>query len=179
MIGGFDVVGQSSIESGTPSASMSSFFTVHPPDLTTPSVLQVSPPQMSEAPPVHCAPVVQMFPPRLQVLMQVQLPLLLWQALFGSSWQMPLVGHWASVEQIVALVRLQEPAKVPVNVTGCAPLQSPSHASPIPSLSVSAWFWFGVLTQLSSRSLTVSPSRSACASQAAPLPPCPGTWSLS
>src|SRR5213593_500953 len=106
MIGGFATVGQSSMASGTPSLSTSSFTDAHPPVLTTPSFWQVSPPQTSPAPPGHGGPVVvHVVPLRLQLKMQVQLPTVFVQTLLGSSRHRPLmVVHWASVEQIWALV---------------------------------------------------------------------------
>src|SRR5262245_51971825 len=155
MMAGFAIVGQSSTVSGTPSTSRSSFTVLQVPVLATEVFWQVSPPQTSFTPPRHWALVVQLFPERRQVKMQLQFPLLLVQVLFTFSRQRPLmVVHWASVEQICELVRLHEPL---ARTTGPALEQSPSQASPIPSLSESCWVGFGVLTQLSTLSLIVSP----------------------
>src|SRR2546422_1498137 len=175
MIGGFATVGQSSMASGTPSLSTSSFTNAHPPVLTTPSFWQVSPAQ-TPPPPAHGRPTVgHVVPLRLQVKMQVQLPVVFKQSLVGSSEQTPtLVGQSASVEQMWSLLRLQLPGLVPVNVMAVAPAQSPSQASPIPSRSESVCRGFGVRTQLSGGlplSLKPSPSRSVFLSQATPLPP--------
>src|SRR6266704_4281431 len=109
MIAGFGIVGQSSRASGTPSMSKSSFFVPHVPLLITPSLWQVSPPQMSPAPPRQSGVVAQTTPVRLQVLMQVHCCVLAEQSVLVFSAHTPLVGHWASVVQIVSLVRLHEP----------------------------------------------------------------------
>src|SRR2546422_220366 len=175
MIGGFATVGQSSMASGTPSLSTSSFTNAHPPVLTTPSFWQVSPAQ-TPPPPAHGRPTVgHVVPLRLQVKMQGRLPVGFKQSLVGSSEQTPtLVGQSASVEQMWSLLRLQLPGLVPVNVMAVAPAQSPSQASPIPSRSESVCRGFGVRTQLSGGlplSLKPSPSRSVFLSQATPLPP--------
>src|SRR5437899_1511255 len=159
MIAGFGIVGQSSRASGTPSVSRSSLVVPQLPLLVTPILWQVSPPQMSLAPPAHAAPgVVHITPVRLQVKVQVHCCVLLWQRLLEFSAHVPVAGHWAFVVQIVSLVRLHEPVARRV---ATAPTQSPSQASPIPSgPSASCWLVFGVLTQLSFLSAIPSPSRS-------------------
>ena len=106
MIGGLEVVGQSSTASGTPSWSSSSFCAEQVPLLTTPILEQVSADVLMQ---VHCGVLGSM------------------HSLVGFSWQKPLVGHWASVVQMVSLDRLHEPA---ASSWACAPAQSPSQASP-------------------------------------------------
>src|SRR5262245_13868542 len=156
MIGGLASTGQSSMPSGTPSASTSSSTAWQPPEFAMLCFWQVS---GAIATQVHCC-------------------VLTVQMVFTFSAQKPVVGHWALLVHWMVLLRLHEPIG---RVTTWALTQSPSQASP--SRSPSAFVCgrgLGVRTQLSTRSLTPSPSRSALLeSQAAPrpVPPAPSVCS--
>ena len=163
MIGGLAVVGQSSTASGTPSTSSSSFCVEHPPAFATLSLTQVSG----------------------ETFTQVHWEVVAVHTTLGFSWQMP-VGSGPQSESVVQCLEFDR-LHVPVaRSTACAPLQSASQASPSPSWSLSVCSGFGVRTQLSLLSVTLSQSVSLrqkggvlvtlVPSQATPRVPRPGTW---
>src|SRR5262245_55776904 len=154
MIGGFEMFGQLSTLSGTPSASPSSCTAPQVPLFATLVFMQVCGPKPTQV----------WFPGHVLLARQKTVVLML---------QWPAAGQLASVVQNVSLMRLQEPLG---RIVVCGLPQSPSQASPTPSRSVSSCDGLNVRTQLSSLSRKVSPSRSVLAAHAAPRvddPPAP------
>src|SRR5262245_58257906 len=147
MIGGFEMFGQLSTLSGTPSASASSCTVPQVPLFVTLVFMQVCATRLTQVwPPWHPWALMQ----RTEVLML----------------QWPTAGQSPLAVQNCSLMRLQEPLSSVV-VVGLP--QSPSQASPTLSRSVSFCDELKVRTQLSSLSAKPSPSRSPLPLHAAPL----------
>src|SRR5262245_60168725 len=130
MIGGFEMFGQLSMLSGTPSASASSCTVPQVPVFVTLVFMQVC----------GTKPTQVWFPGHVLLARQKTVVLML---------QWPAAGQSPLAVQNCSLMRLQEPLGSVV-VVGLP--QSPSQASPTLSRSVSFCDGFGVRTQLSSLS---------------------------
>src|SRR3989442_86499 len=115
--------------SGTLSTSSSSLMVEQKPALVTSNLTHTSCEMLRQVPPVgHCPLEVQTFATLLHV---------------------PVIGQPpapVSLVQTMELDRLQFPEP---SVTFCAPWQSPSHASPTPSPSLSSWVGLVTVGQLS------------------------------
>ena len=167
MIGGFARFGQSSTLSGTPSASASSCTVPQEPSLISPCFWQVCGPRPRQ---IWLPGFVHSLAPAVHrtVVATLQWP--------TAGQQVCPTGHAALVSAVqkLSLIRLHDPT---ARGEGRAFRQSPSQASPMPSPSWSVCPVFGVRTQLSSRSWTLSPSMSVLLLHAAPrvVEPVPGT----
>src|SRR5262245_54494787 len=158
MIGGFEMFGQSSTLSGTPSASASSCTVPQVPLFVTLVLMQVCGAMPTQVP---WAPVQSDCVTHTMDVLTLQWP---------AGGQVPAPAP----VQKTSLVRLQVPL-VSVVVVGLP--QSPSQASPMWSPSVSLWDGLKVRTQLSCLSGKLSPSMSVFPLHARPwaAPPGPGT----